>query len=108
MSTRPEGVANSVPHGQDQPSQDEAANGVNNEKNVQQVSDDHPTPEDHDHPRPTDGAPDGANEKQDGPPKRRSTFKDRFKEQKEKLKTKTKPPGGFDPTPIPDAPQVIP
>ncbi|KAI0385700.1 hypothetical protein F5Y04DRAFT_155106 [Hypomontagnella monticulosa] len=100
MSTGPEGKADPAPRGQDQSAQGGTVNGVNNEKNVQQVSDDHPTPEDSEHPRPTDSA----NEKQDGPLHRRSTFKDRVKEQKEKLKTKTKPPGGFDPTPIPNAP----
>lgn len=31
-------------------------------------------------------------------------IKGKFNEQKEKIKSKTKPPGGFDPTPIPDAP----
>ncbi|KAI1370916.1 hypothetical protein F4677DRAFT_325018 [Hypoxylon crocopeplum] len=102
MSTRIEEPADPGLHSQDRPSQGGAANDVNNEKNVQQVSDDHPPPEDGEHPR---SPPiDGANEKQDGPPQRRSTFKDKFKEQKQKIKTKAKPPGGFDPTPIPDAP----
>ncbi|KAI0102174.1 hypothetical protein GGR51DRAFT_528062 [Nemania sp. FL0031] len=35
---------------------------------------------------------------------RRSTMKEKFKDQKEKLKTKANPPGGFDPTPFPNAP----
>ncbi|KAJ8130334.1 hypothetical protein O1611_g3296 [Lasiodiplodia mahajangana] len=35
---------------------------------------------------------------------RRSTMKGKFKDQKEKLKTKANPPGGFDPTPFRDAP----
>jgi len=38
------------------------------------------------------------------PPPRRLTLKDRLKDQKHKIKTKAKPPGGFDSTPIPDAP----
>ncbi|KAJ8123169.1 hypothetical protein ONZ43_g815 [Nemania bipapillata] len=35
---------------------------------------------------------------------RRSTMKGKFKDQKEKLKTKANPPGGFDSTPLPNAP----
>ncbi|KAK6948091.1 hypothetical protein Daesc_009855 [Daldinia eschscholtzii] len=99
MSAPTEREADSAPRSQDPVSRGGATNGVNNEKNVQQVSDDHPTPEDEAHPHP--GA---TNEKLDGPVPRSSTFKHKFKEQKEKIKTKTKPPGGFDPTPIPDAP----
>ncbi|KAI2613491.1 uncharacterized protein GGS25DRAFT_467373 [Hypoxylon fragiforme] len=107
MSSGPagtQGAANSVPHSQDQSSQGGAVNEVNNEKNVQQVSDDHLPPEDGDHPRI-----DSANEKreepkQDEPTPRRSTLKNKVKERKDKLKTKAKPPGGFDPTPFPDAP----
>ncbi|KAI1652627.1 hypothetical protein F4813DRAFT_304987 [Daldinia decipiens] len=98
MSARVGEEADSTPRSQDPVSQ-EGANGVNDEKNVRQVSDDHPTPEDGAHPRP-----DADNEKPDGPFPRSSTLKHKFKEQKEKIKTKTKPPGGFDPTPIPDAP----
>ncbi|OTA55450.1 C2 domain-containing protein [Hypoxylon sp. EC38] len=99
MSAPIEGETGPAPHSQDRPLQGGVFSDVNNEKNTQQVSGDHPTPEDGEHPHP-----DGTNEKQDGPPPRRSTFKNKFKEQKEKIKTKTKPPGGFDPTPIPDAP----
>ncbi|KAI1638465.1 hypothetical protein F4809DRAFT_600106 [Biscogniauxia mediterranea] len=45
------------------------------------------------------------NEKQPtSSPHRTNTLKDKFKKQKTKIKTKTNPPGGFDPTPIPDAP----
>ncbi|KAI5927526.1 hypothetical protein F4810DRAFT_268760 [Camillea tinctor] len=45
------------------------------------------------------------NEKQPiSPPHRSNTLKDKLKNQKTKIKTKTNPPGGFDPTPIPDAP----
>ncbi|KAI1465604.1 uncharacterized protein F4812DRAFT_104064 [Daldinia caldariorum] len=92
--------ANPAPRSQDPVSRAGTTNGVNNEKNVQQVSDDHPTPEDEAHPHP-----DATNEKLDGPLPRTNTLKHKFKEQKEKIKTKTTPPGGFDPTPIPDAPQ---
>ncbi|KAI1336273.1 hypothetical protein F5Y15DRAFT_209557 [Xylariaceae sp. FL0016] len=46
-----------------------------------------------------------ANKEDQGPPKRASTLVDRLKDKKQKLKTKANPPGGFDSTPIPDAPQ---
>ncbi|KAH9897406.1 hypothetical protein F4778DRAFT_743475 [Xylariomycetidae sp. FL2044] len=75
------------------------ADEVNHEKNVQQVSDDHPVPTDgqhHDYH--------AHHEKRDRPPTRASTLKDKLTNQKEKLKTKTKPSGGFDATPMPDAP----
>ncbi|KAI1401798.1 hypothetical protein F4819DRAFT_456754 [Hypoxylon fuscum] len=103
MSTHAEETADSGPsgvHSQEHPSHGGATNAeVNNEKNVQQVSDDHPPPVDGAHPRI-----DSSTEKQEDPLHRRSTLKDRFKEQKEKLKNTAKPPGGFDATPIPDAP----
>ncbi|KAI1103878.1 hypothetical protein F4804DRAFT_342173 [Jackrogersella minutella] len=104
MSATIEGDVDSTPHSQDRSSQQEAAHEVNNEKNVQQVdnqADDnhHPATENGENSRAND-----TNEKQNGPLHRRSTIKDKFKEKKDKLKTKAKPPGGFDPTPIPDAP----
>ncbi|KAI5859624.1 hypothetical protein GGS23DRAFT_316006 [Durotheca rogersii] len=60
----------------------------------------HASPSEGEYPRPADAA----NEKQVGPVHRQGTFKGKLKNQKEKIKTKTSPPGGFDPTPIPDAP----
>ncbi|KAK4186309.1 hypothetical protein QBC35DRAFT_501668 [Podospora australis] len=36
---------------------------------------------------------------------RTSALHERYKAQKEKIKTKSQPPGGYDPTPLPDAPQ---
>ncbi|KAI1495821.1 hypothetical protein F5X99DRAFT_402294 [Biscogniauxia marginata] len=75
------------------------ANGVNGEKTAQQVPGDRPPPNGGDAQHAV------ANEKQGGsPPHRHSTFKDKIKHQKTKIKTKAKPPGGFDSTPIPDAP----
>lgn len=38
------------------------------------------------------------------PLERHLTIKGKFKDQKQKVKAMTKPAGGFDPTPIPDAP----
>ncbi|KAI8628091.1 hypothetical protein F5Y19DRAFT_439545 [Xylariaceae sp. FL1651] len=77
-------------------------NGVNDEKNVQQGPDDGPPPNDGTVPQP-DGT--AANEDiEKGPPQRRSTLKNKIKDQRQKIKTKAKPPGGFDATPIPDAP----
>ncbi|KAI0408892.1 hypothetical protein F4802DRAFT_616690 [Xylaria palmicola] len=70
--------------------------GVNGADNVQQGPDDAPPP---DHGRVPEGE-----DHQKGPPERRSTIKAKFKDQKQKIKTKTNPPGGFDPTPIPNAP----
>lgn len=44
----------------------------------------------------------------DAPPKRNGTttsaLLEKYAKQKERIKTKTGPPGGFDPTPLPDAP----
>ncbi|KAK8026345.1 hypothetical protein PG991_003401 [Apiospora marii] len=37
-------------------------------------------------------------------PKRAGTVKDKYQKQKDKVKAKTKPAGGFDATPVPDAP----
>lgn len=37
-------------------------------------------------------------------PKRAGTMKDKYQNQKDKIKAKTKPAGGFDSTPVPDAP----
>ncbi|KAK7949446.1 hypothetical protein PG988_016085 [Apiospora saccharicola] len=37
-------------------------------------------------------------------PKRAGTMKDKYQSQKDKIKAKTKPEGGFDSTPVPDAP----
>ncbi|KAI1390371.1 uncharacterized protein F4822DRAFT_234258 [Hypoxylon trugodes] len=97
-----DGQADSTLPSQDRPSQPGTTNGVDNEKSGQHIPDDHHTHQDGGENAHTDA--DGLNEKQNGPLPRRSTFKNRFKEQKEKIKTKTKPPGGFDPTPFPDAP----
>ncbi|KAI4869160.1 hypothetical protein F4820DRAFT_43177 [Hypoxylon rubiginosum] len=103
MSAAVEKAADLEPRSQDGPSQGTsqggAANDINNEKNNKQVSDDHPTPED-----PQQPSVDDANEKQNSPIQRRSTLKDRIKEQRDKLKNKAKPPGGFDSTPLPDVP----
>ncbi|CAJ2500848.1 Uu.00g037010.m01.CDS01 [Anthostomella pinea] len=86
-------------------------NGVNDEKNVEQVSDDHPPPDDVGKDARSDGADgaDGAHsadEKDSSQPHRSSTLKDKFKDRKQKIKTKAKakPSGGYDSTPIPDAP----
>ncbi|KAL7628524.1 hypothetical protein AAE478_000039 [Parahypoxylon ruwenzoriense] len=96
-----EGAAGSQLRSQEEPlSQGRGANRVDNEKNVQQLPDGHhPPPKDGEHPHI-----DATNEKRDGPLQRRGTLKGKFKNQKEKLKTRTKPPGGFDSTPLPDAP----
>ncbi|RYP76635.1 hypothetical protein DL769_003595 [Monosporascus sp. CRB-8-3] len=74
--------------------------GVHSEKNVRQVPDNHPIPKDATHPR-EDAAnvPTGRH----WPAAKESTLVSMLKEHKEKLKHKN-PPGGFDPTPIPDAP----
>ncbi|KAI0175499.1 hypothetical protein GGR52DRAFT_314823 [Hypoxylon sp. FL1284] len=72
-----------------------------NEK-TNQDSADHTNPQDA--PHPPNPPADGPDEKQNGPVQRRSTIKDRLKEQKGKIKNKAKPPGGFDSTPLPDAP----
>ncbi|KAK9775706.1 putative C2 domain-containing protein [Seiridium cardinale] len=67
---------------------------------TQQVSDSHPPPGSGD-PQVNGTGGDSHNT-----PTSQNTkdIKGKFTEQKEKIKTKTKPPGGFDPTPIPDAP----
>ncbi|ORY66540.1 uncharacterized protein BCR38DRAFT_340085 [Pseudomassariella vexata] len=75
-------------------------NGVNHEKNVRQVTDDPPVPT-------ISGDSDlRGNQEEQGVPDRHSTFniKRQLTHQKEKIKTKTKPPGGYDTTPIPKAP----
>ncbi|KAI1761901.1 hypothetical protein GGR53DRAFT_503723 [Hypoxylon sp. FL1150] len=104
MSKLNEKIGESGSGSQDQPprgeSQGEAVNGINEKNN--QVSDDHQTPQD------SQQQPDSANNEkqndQNGPIQRSSTLKDRIKGKKDKLKNKAKPPGGFDPTPLPDAP----
>ncbi|GAP91677.1 putative c2 domain-containing protein [Rosellinia necatrix] len=80
--------------------------GIGNTDNVQQPPSDTPLPDpagvpQHDGNDGNDGI-DGNHERT--PPQRRSTMMDKFKDRKEKLKTKANPPGGFDSTPIPDAP----
>ncbi|KAI0530380.1 hypothetical protein GGR58DRAFT_508499 [Xylaria digitata] len=63
-------------------------------------------------PRSSDGAPSldhdrvvAQDEGRDANPLQRTpTIKGKIKDQKEKMKAMAKPPGGFDPTPIPDAP----
>lgn len=106
MSALNEKTAESGSGSQDRPpqgeSQGEAVNEIN-EKSDNQVSGDHQTTQDHQQQQPNDAN----NEKQDeqnGPVQRRSTLKERIKDQKDKLKNKAKPPGGFDSTPLPDAP----
>ncbi|KAI1074554.1 hypothetical protein F5B20DRAFT_433697 [Whalleya microplaca] len=78
------------------------ANEVNNEKlvNQQGSNDDPPDDEHHSHAAGNSDS----NEKKHGIVPRRSTLKDKLKGQKEKIKTKAKPPGGYDPTPLPDVP----
>ncbi|KAI3322185.1 hypothetical protein HD806DRAFT_523554 [Xylariaceae sp. AK1471] len=71
--------------------------GVNNANNVEQGPDDGPPPN---HERVSE--PDEAHE--NGPPARSSTLRGKLKDQKDKIKTRVKPPGGFDSTPIPSAP----
>lgn len=79
------------------------AHGVDSAENGQRGPGDAPIPD-------RTGAPaqDGDHENHEnhehGPRERRSTMKGKFKDQKEKIKTKANPPGGFDSTPIPDAP----
>ncbi|KAI0549027.1 hypothetical protein F4679DRAFT_286174 [Xylaria curta] len=74
--------------------------GVGDADNVRQGPDDAPPPND-----PNDGrAPQQAEGHQKPALERRSTVVDKFKDQKQKLKTKANPPGGYDSTPIPDAP----
>lgn len=74
------------------------ANGTSHEK-VVQTMEHHPAQDTSDQPK------NGAEEKQQAP-KRHSTLdiKHKFNKEKEKIISKAKPPGGFDPTPIPDAP----
>ncbi len=86
-----------------------AINGTNNSADrsgaerdnvVLQVSDDHPLPQDASHTRV-----DAENvEPGNRPISRPSTMKSKFKDRKDKLKQKASPPGGFDPTPLPEAP----
>lgn len=71
------------------------------QNNVQQVSDDHALPEDAAHPHADADNTEPGNA---APVARRSTMMSKLKDQKTKLKNKASPPGGFDPTPIPDAP----
>ncbi|KAI1205300.1 uncharacterized protein F4807DRAFT_443505 [Annulohypoxylon truncatum] len=96
MSTANDGEVDPALRSQDRPSQPGPAGDVNNEKPNQPTPDNHQNEE---HSRPND-----TNEKQGSPIPRRSTLKEKFKEQKKKIKAVAKPPGGFDPTPIPDAP----
>jgi hypothetical protein len=70
---------------------------VNNTSNVEQGPDDGPPPNHGEISEPDEGH-------ENGPATRSSTLKSKFKDQKDKIKTKTKPPGGFDPTPFPEAP----
>ena len=77
------------------------ADGVAGKNNhVRQVDGDPPPPADADHPR------EDAENVQSGnrPVARQGTLISKVKDQKDKIKQKTNPPGGFDPTPIPDAP----
>ncbi|KAI1773888.1 hypothetical protein F4818DRAFT_420145 [Hypoxylon cercidicola] len=90
MSALVEKAADLGSRSQDGPSQGGAPNETK-EKN------------DNQDPKPEDPQQ-NANEKQNGPLQRHSTLKGRFKEQKDKIKSKAKPPGGFDSTPLPDAP----
>ncbi|KAI0890770.1 uncharacterized protein GGS22DRAFT_151775 [Annulohypoxylon maeteangense] len=100
MSASIEGEANSALRGQDRPSQPGPAHDVNNEKISQPIPDGHePIHQNEEHTPPND-----TNEKQAGPIVRRSTLKEKFKQQKKKIKAVAKPPGGYDSTPIPDAP----
>ncbi|KAH8168192.1 hypothetical protein CIB48_g70 [Xylaria polymorpha] len=72
--------------------------GVGDADNVQQGPDDAPPPND-------GKGPQQAEDQEKKPvPVRRSTVVDKFKDQKQKIKAKANPPGGFDSTPIPDAP----
>ncbi|KAI0005844.1 hypothetical protein F4779DRAFT_32580 [Xylariaceae sp. FL0662B] len=93
------------PDSQHRPSQSlgspHANDEMNNEKLAhQQGSNDDPP--DHEHHHSHAGADHGKHG--DGVLPRRSTLKDKIKGQKEKIKTKAKPPGGYDSTPLPDAP----
>ncbi|KAI2464965.1 hypothetical protein F4781DRAFT_411062 [Annulohypoxylon bovei var. microspora] len=99
MSAAIESEVDSALRSQDQPPQPGSTRDVNNEKTSQPASDNHPAPNNEEHSHP-----DNTNEKQDGPIPRRSTLKEKYKDQKKKIKAVAKPPGGFDPTPIPDAP----
>ncbi|KAJ2979397.1 hypothetical protein NUW58_g7212 [Xylaria curta] len=73
------------------------AHAANNADNAQQ-SPNHATPLD-------DGrGPEHRDDDVKSPPERSSTVIGKFQHQKKKLKTKANPPGGFDSTPIPDAP----
>jgi hypothetical protein len=67
---------------------------------VSQVPDSSAPPHNSEHPELN-----GTTEKQ-GAPHRHNTLdvKNKIKDQKERVKTKAKPAGGFDSTPIPDAP----
>ncbi|KAI1811433.1 hypothetical protein GGS20DRAFT_106083 [Poronia punctata] len=78
-------------------------NDINEASNVEQGSDDGAPPGQARHQSHSESH--GQHERdQPSPPPRSHTIKDRFKDQTHKIKTKAKPPGGFDPTPIPDAP----
>ncbi|KAI0021671.1 hypothetical protein F4780DRAFT_737299 [Xylariomycetidae sp. FL0641] len=103
------GLGHALRHGQVETIADR---DVNDTANVQQASADRPPP-DGGRNTLTDGTfvdPDDQKREKSPPsdpfpPKRRSSLKDKVKHQKQKIKTKTNPPGGFDPTPFPDAPQ---
>ncbi|KAI1447854.1 hypothetical protein F5Y02DRAFT_378767 [Annulohypoxylon stygium] len=99
MSATNEGEVDPALRGQDRPLQPGSSHDVNNEKTVQPAPDNQPIPQNDERPHPND-----TNEKQDSPIARRSTLKEKFKEQKKKVKAIAKPPGGYDATPIPDAP----
>jgi len=53
---------------------------------------------------PSAGAGDDDANNEKSPASRQSTFKDKYHDRKDKIKDKVKPPGGFDSTPIPEAP----
>lgn len=73
-------------------------NGVNG----QHLSDDHQPAPASEEPQTNGADPQGL--KQASSRHSTADIKGRFNEQKEKIKTKAKPPGGFDSTPLPDAP----
>ncbi|KAI1197718.1 hypothetical protein F5X97DRAFT_171082 [Nemania serpens] len=74
--------------------------GVNDADNVQQGPDDAPPPGH----RPVPEQEEGPGGQEKSSPEHHSSMKGMLKDQKEKIKTKANPPGGFDSTPIPSAP----
>ncbi|KAI1852288.1 hypothetical protein JX265_006338 [Neoarthrinium moseri] len=92
-------VDSSAPPGPGQPGES-SVDGANTSSNLQQVHDSQPPPHDSAQPQPNGGA------EKEAAPHRHSTLdvKGKFNHQKDRIKTKAKPPGGYDSTPIPDAP----